>query len=231
MPAIIGSRAATSRKERIVIAAAICFAIPCISQTGALISLMAGYAWWMLPAMMLFSLVLFVSVALVVGKFVKGKVEPLLIEVPNLLVPNPKTYGRKLMVRMRHFLKDAQGPMLIAILIAALLAESGILGFLADALQPIVSGWLGLPAEAVTALILGIVRREMSVAPLIALDLTALQAFVGGAVALMYLPCIAVFAILAKEFKAKIAIIIALSTVFLAIIIGGIINQIGQLFV
>jgi len=230
VPAIIGSRAATSRKERIVISAAICFAIPCISQTGALISLLAAYEWWLLPAMIVFSLLLFVIVVLVVGKMVQGKVDPLLIEVPNLLIPSRKSYGRKLLTRMKHFLKDAEVPMMIAIIVAALLAESGILAVIAEVAQPLVSGWLGLPAEAVTALILGIVRREMSVAPLIALDLNALQAFVGGVVSLLYLPCLSVFAILAKEFKAKVAIILTVSTIVLALFVGGLINQVGQLF-
>ena len=230
VPAIIGSRAATSRKERIVISAAICFAIPCISQTGAIISLLSAYAWWMLPAMFLFSLLLFVLVTLVAGKLVKGNVEPLLLEIPNLLMPNPKSYGRKLVTRMKHFLHDAEVPMLIAILIAALLSESGLLDVIAVYAQPLVTNWLGLPDQAVIALILGIVRREMSVAPLLALDLTPLQAFVGGAVSLMYLPCISVFAILAKEFKIKIALTIALSTIALALFAGGLINQAAQLF-
>jgi len=225
VPAIIGSRAATSRKERIVISAAICFAIPCISQTGAIISLLSAYAWWMLPAMLMFSLLLFCIVTLVIGKMVKGKVDPLLIEVPNLLMPNPKSYGRKLFTRMGHFMKDAEVPMLIAIVIAALLAESGILSLVATVAEPVVSRWLGLPEEAVIALILGIVRREMSVAPLLALDLTALQAFVGGAVSLLYLPCLSVFAILTKEFKVKIAVAISLSTVAVALLVGGLINH------
>jgi len=229
VPAIIGTRAATGRKERIVIAAAICFAIPCISQTGAIIGLLSAYAWWMMPAMFTFSLLLFMSVTLVAGKLVKGKVDPLLIEVPNLLMPHPKAYGRKIITRMRHFLKDAEVPMLIAILIAALLAESGILTRIAVYAQPLVSNWLGLPDEAVIALILGIVRREMSVAPLIALDLTPLQAFVGGAVSLMYLPCLSVFAILNKEFKVKIALVITFSTIVLALFLGGVINQLGLL--
>jgi len=131
---------------------------------------------------------------------------------------------------MKHFLKDAEVPMMIAVVLAALLAESGILARIAYAARPLVGGWLGLPYEAVTALILGIVRREMSVAPLVALELTPLQAFVGGAVSLMYLPCLSVFAILAKEFRAKVAVIITLSTIVLALLLGGIINQIGQLF-
>jgi ferrous iron transport protein B len=76
---------------------------------------------------------------------------------------------------------------------------------------------------------LGIVRREMAVVPLLELELTALQAFVGGAIALMYIPCLSVFAILVKEFKVKIAVFIAASTIFVALFAGGIINQIGRL--
>ncbi|MCL2217458.1 MAG: ferrous iron transporter B [Defluviitaleaceae bacterium] len=231
VPAIIGTRAATSRKERIVITAAICFAIPCISQTGALVTLLSAYAWWMFPAMFAFSLFLFVAVTLVAGMFVKGRVAPLLLEVPNLLMPNPRAYGRKLLTRMKHFLHEAEIPMMAAVLIAALLAETGLLNRIAVHAHAIVSGWLGLPNEAVIALILGIVRREMSVAPLVALDLTALQAFIGGAVALMYIPCISVFAILAKEFKIKIALAITAGTIFLAIFVGGLINHAAQLFV
>lgn len=230
VPAIIGSRTATTRKERIVISAAICFAVPCISQSGALIVLLASFAWWMIPAMILFSLLLFVSVTLVVGKLVKGNIDPLVIEVPNLLIPNPKAFGRKLVTRMKHFLKDAEVPMMIAIIVAALFSESGLLDIIAVHAQPLVTYWLGLPAEAVIALILGVIRREMSVAPLLVLDLTALQAFVGGVVSLMYLPCLSVFAILAKEFKIKIALIITVSTITLALFVGGLINQIGQLF-
>jgi len=229
VPAIIGTRATTSRKERLIIAAAICFAIPCISQTGAIISLLSAYAWWMLPAMMLFSLMLIMVATTIAGKLVKGKVDPLLIEVPNLLMPHPRAYGRKILTRMKHFLKDAEVPMLIAIVIAALLAETGIMATIATHAEPLVSRWLGLPEEAVMALILGIVRREMSVAPLIALDLTPLQAFVGGAVSLMYIPCLSVFAILNKEFKVRVALAITLSTIVIAIFVGGVINQVGQL--
>ena len=230
VPAIIGTRAATSRKERIIISAAICFAIPCISQSGALISLLSAFYWWMLPVMGLFSILLFIIATMICGKFVKGRVDPLLLEIPNLLMPNPKAYSRKLMTRMRHFLRDAQGPMMIAILIAAFLSESGLLNIIAVHAGPFMTQWLGLPQEAVMALILGIVRREMSVAPLIALELTPLQAFIGGAVSLMYLPCLSVFAILNKEFKTKIALTITLSTIAVALIVGGLINQIARIF-
>ena len=231
VPAIIGGRTATTRKERLMIATIICFAVPCISQIGALIALMSAFSWWMSPLILLFAISLFVATALIAGKVIKGKVEPLIIEVPNLLMPNPKAYFRKLMIRMKHFMVEAEIPMLAAVVIAALLAGTGVLNVIAVYAQPVVSDWLGMPREAVVSLILGIVRREMSVAPLLALNLTHLQAFIAGVVSLMYLPCISVFGVVAKEFKIRVAVVIFAGTVVSAIFVGGLINQIARLFV
>lgn len=233
VPAIIGSRTATSRKERIMISAAVCMAIPCISQTGALIALTSSDAarWWMLPGLIILALLVFIFTAVITGKLVKGKVSPLLLEVPNLLLPEPKAYGRKLLIRMKHFMVEAEIPMLAAVFIAALLKESGALDSIAMFAEPLMVRWLGMPPEAVISLILGFIRREMSVAPLLALNLTPLQIFIGGAVSLLYLPCLSVFGILVKEFKLKVAAAITVSTVFVALFIGGLINQIARLFI
>ncbi len=232
VPAIIGSRTATTKKERLIISTVVCFAVPCISQTGALISLFANFSPILLILMLLMSFFIMFVVSFILSRTLKGKVDPMVIEIPNLLVPNGKAYGKKLMIRMKGFLVDAEVPMLISIIIAALLKETGLLDYIAVYLEPIVSGWLGLPKDAVIALILGIVRREMAVAPLLAIEgLTALQAFVGGTVALLYLPCLSVFGILTKEFGPKVAITIGFSTVVSAFAVAGIINQVAHLFV
>ncbi|HEY8421114.1 MAG TPA: ferrous iron transporter B [Thermoclostridium sp.] len=232
VPAIIGSRTATTKKERLIIASVICFAVPCISQTGALISLFANFSPLLLVLMFLLSFAVMMTVSGILGRVLKGKVDPLVIEIPNLLMPNAKAYGKKLMLRMKNFLVDAEVPMLFSILVAALLKETGLLNYIAVYLEPIVSGWLGLPKEAVIALILGIIRREMAVAPLLEIEgLTALQAFVGGTVALLYLPCLSVFGILTKEFNSKVALAIACSTVINALLVAGLINQIAHMII
>lgn len=231
VPAIIGTRAATTKKERLMITTAVCFAVPCISQTGALISLLGSHSMGMVAAIFLLSLFILLVVTTITGKILKGKLEPLVLEVPNLLVPNRKTYAKKLAIRMKHFLQEAEVPMLISIVIAALLKETGLLDLIAVYLEPLVQEWLGMPREAVIALILGIVRREMAAAPLLALDLNPLQLFVGATVALLYLPCISVFGILSKEFNTTTAVTIALATTATAFLVGGIINQIGLLFI
>ncbi|NMA68395.1 MAG: ferrous iron transporter B, partial [Desulfitobacterium sp.] len=229
VPAIIGTRAATTKKERLMVTTMICFAIPCISQTGAIISLTGSYSFGMVLAAVLTGFIIFITTGIVSSKIYKGQVDPLVIEVPALLLPNPKAYLKKLMVRFKQFVIEAEGPMLIAVVIAAVFKESGALDAFARILEPLMAGWLGMPKEAIIVLILGIVRREMAVAPLISMNLDPLQMFVGVVVALLYLPCLSVFGILAKEFKARVAVGIALSTTFAALFVGGLVNQIGTL--
>ncbi len=83
-------------------------------------------------------------------------------------------------------------------------------------LEPLVVRWLGLPAEASVALIMGIVRRELAVLPLIDLNLSLTQLFVGSVLALFYMPCIAVFGVFASEFGMGMALMIGLVTTGLA---------------
>ncbi len=230
VPAIIGTRNATTQKERIIITSMVCFAVPCISQSGAMITLLASQSIFLLIAMFALAFAIVFGVGLVTGKLLKGKVDPIVIEIPNLLIPEKKAYGKKFWVRMKGFFVEAEGPMLVAVVIAAVAKESGLLDMMAVWLEPLISGWLGLPEEAVLFLLLGVVRREMAVAPLLALDLTALQLFVGGTVALLYLPCISVFGVIAKEFNAKVATAIGVGTFVTALFLGGLINQIGLLF-
>ncbi len=227
VPAILATRSSEQKKERLIAAAIICFCIPCTSQTGALVKLFAGQPVWFLPFLFLLSLLLVIPLSAVLQKVLKGNTPPMVIELPNLLLPSPRTYCKKLKFRFKHFLFDAEGPMLLAVLLIAFLSSSGILDQITSFLSPVMVTWLGLPKEAAVALIAGIIRREMSVAPLLALSLTPLQVFTGAVVSLFYLPCLSVFAVLTKEFGIKTAVLMAVSTVLTAFLMGGIVHFAG----
>ncbi len=207
----------------------VCFAVPCISQSGALIGLLGDASLLLLLLVFLIAFGVVFLVGLITGKLLKGKVDPIIIEVPHLLMPEPKAYGKKLWVRMKSFLLEAEGPMLLAVVIAAVFVEAGLLNSFATFVEPVVSGMLGLPEEAALFLLLGVIRREMAVAPLLEMGLSNLQLLVGGVVALLYVPCISVLGVIAREFNAKVACAIALSTFTTAILLGSAINFIGQL--
>ncbi|MFY9312915.1 MAG: hypothetical protein WAO85_06530, partial [Tepidanaerobacteraceae bacterium] len=83
-----------------------------------------------IPAL-LFVYLLSVLVGLAVGTIVKrivpGKSQPMLLEVPNLLWPDKDAFKKKIKLRMKNFLIDAEGPMMIGIVVASVIAETGIL--------------------------------------------------------------------------------------------------------
>ncbi len=231
IPAIMSTRSLPSKKARLSVAVMVSFAIPCVSQTGAFISLLAEHSLIALISVFLVSLVAMIMVGIVLDKVKKEAIPITLMELPHLLVPKPSILSKKILMRVKHYLKDGALPMIVAIFFTAFLYEFGVLNVLGTAMAPIVSGWLRLPEEAATPLIIGVVRRELTVLPLIEMNLTTLQFFTGAIVALFYVPCIAMIATIAKEFNIKTAVSILLFTTFSAIFIGGIIARIGGLLI
>lgn len=229
VPAILGSRAANTYKERIMVAAMVSFAIPCASQSAAFMSLLGERSIIALIFVYLLAMLVAFTVGLIVNKIVPGRSQAMILEVPNLLLPDGQAFLKKLKLRLKHFFVDAEGPMLLGIVIASVIVETGILNEVSRLIAPLVQGWLGLPREASLALLLGIIRRELAVLPLLELDLNTLQLIVGSVMALLYLPCLSVFAVLTKEFSVKVASAIVVVTVISAFIFGGIINQLGGL--
>lgn len=229
VPAILGSRAATTKKERIIIASIVSLSVPCVAQTGAFISLLGEQSVLALIAVYLISFfAMFVS-GVIAKKLIPGKSDPILLEIPNLLMPDIKALLKKISIRTKHFMIEAEIPMVIAIAFAALVVETGVLNAAAGFIEPFVGGWLGLPKEAILGLILGVLRREFAVLPLLELNLSTIQLLVASVVALFYLPCLSVFAVLIKEFGVKTALIISSFTFVTALVVGGLINQISNI--
>lgn len=121
--------------------------------------------------------------------------------------------------------------MVYAIAGAAVLYETGVLVYLGRLLQPVVERWLLLPSEASIPLLLGIVRRELAVLPLLEMDLSTVQLFVGALVALFYVPCVAVLAMTSREFSLKMSGKILLFTVTFSFVMGGLAARLGGLAV
>ena len=231
VPAIVGTRAANTYKERLMVATLVSFAIPCASQSGAFMALLGDRSIPALIFVYMISIAIMLIVGIIMNKVIPGQSQPMLLEVPNLLLPDKDAFLKKLKIRMKHFLVDAEGPMLIGIVIAAVVAETGILNQFSKIIGPFVETWLGLPKESSLALLLGIIRRELAVLPLLELSLNTLQLIVGAVLALFYLPCLSVFGVLAKEFSLKVAVSIGLITTASAFLFAGIINQLGQIII
>ncbi|AKL94039.1 ferrous iron transport protein B [Clostridium aceticum] len=229
IPAILGSRAATSHKERLIISTLVTLAVPCIAQTGAFIALLGNHSMLAIVIVYFISFSFILFGGMILNKMLKGEVSPMLLEIPSLLIPNEQALFKKIWLRIRSFMVEAELPMILAVGLAAVVVETGMLNSIGSLVQPLVVGWLGLPPEASIALILGIIRRELAVLPLLELNLNTLQMVVGAVVALFYLPCLSVFGILVKEFRLKAAMLISFLTIFTAFLVGGIIHHSAKL--
>ncbi len=229
IPAIMATRALNTRKERLIAVSIICLTIPCVSQTGAIVTLLAEQSVMVVAGMVLFSLIAAVTTGVLLEKLLHGPLPAMVIELPELLPPRPKVLGKKLAARSRRYITDGALPMIGAVGIASLLYETGIMAVFGRILSPLVTGWLKLPEEAAVPLVLGIMRRELSILPLLDMDLTGLQLFTGALVGLFYVPCIAVVVSTAKEFNIRTALLILLGTSSTAFLIGGLAAQIGSI--
>ncbi|TVR72784.1 MAG: ferrous iron transporter B [Spirochaetaceae bacterium] len=229
IPGILSARAMGSHKERIILATLISLAVPCISQTGAIFALLAEGALVLVPALFLLSLLVMIVAGAVMDRLLPGTRSQVVFEMPVLLRPQVPVILRKLRGQVVHYLYDGALPMVAAVGVAAVLYETGVLVILARLLAPLVTGWLRLPAEAAVPLVLGVVRRELTVLPLLEMELSTLQLFVGATVGLFYLPCIAVMATLNREFGPRVAVRLLLLTTGVAFLLGGAIAQTGRL--
>lgn len=229
IPAIMATRALGTQKERLMVTVLICLAVPCISQTGAFISLMAARSVVVMIALFIFSWLVMIAAGLFLNCFIKGSRPETLLEIPDLLLPRIEVIAKKLWLRLKLYVTDGALPMIAAVAGAAVLYETGLMAAFGRAISPLVTLWLRLPEEAAAPLILGILRRELSVLPLLDLDLTTLQLFTGAIVGLFYVPCIAIVATVAREFKIAFAVMVLLLTTIIAFLFGGLIARLGSL--
>ncbi len=222
IPGILATRALSSGKEKIMIATMICMAIPCISQTGAFIAMLSERSVTVVAAVFAVSFAALIMAGLIMDKVLRGPRPLTIIEIPELLPPRADVLTKKIWVRLKRYITDGALPMVIAVGIASVLYETGIMSAVGNFLSPLVVHWLRLPEEASIPLVLGIMRRELAVLPLIEMDLTTMQLFVGAVVGLFYVPCIAIVATLAREFNVKTAFFMLILTSSTAFLAGGI---------
>ena len=226
---ILSTRMLDTRRERIIVVALMCLAIPCAAQTGAIIALLAEKSIAALVLVYLIAFLFIFIAGMVLNKMLPGSTPSFLMEIPPYRLPNVISVAKKVWMNIRSYLLTALPLIVFGVFIAAMLYETGALYHIGILFRPVVVDLLGLPAEASVSLILGIVRRELAITALLGLDLTLAQLVVGAIVALFYIPCAAVLPVLMKEFGVRYALVIVLLTIVVAFIMGGILNGIFTL--
>jgi ferrous iron transport protein B len=199
VPGILATRILESRRERFITATLISIGVPCAALQAMILGLVGRYGGHYVLLIYGVLFLVWIILGLILNLTVSGFSPELLIEIPPYRLPPPKILASKLWMRIHSFLREAIPIVLLGIFIIDILYILKVFDHIASFTAPVVSGLLGLPKEAVSALVIGFLRKDMAVGMLGALSLSAKQIVVGSVVLTMFFPCIASFTILAKE--------------------------------
>jgi ferrous iron transport protein B len=226
VPGILSTRILETNREKIITTALILMLAPCMPQTAMIISLIGHYGTKYL--ILIFSILFLIAVinSFILNKILKGETPELFVEIPAYRIPYISTLIKKLRIRLKIFFIDVVPLIILGIFFINVLDILGITNFIANIFgQPVVS-ILGLPKETTSAMILGFLRKDVSIAMLTPFNLNVKQFIIACVFMVLYLPCVSTFFMLLKELGVKIALKIILIMLFSAIIVGSFLNLI-----
>ncbi len=224
VPAIMATRILESRRQRFIAATLISIAIPCAASQAMIIGLVGGYGIQYVAMIYGTLFVVWLVLGLILNRAVRGFSPELLIEIPPYRMPSRQAVLRKLWMRVYGFLREALPIIMLSIFVVSILFSLGVFDAIASVAAPIVSGIFGLPEEAVVAIMVGFLRKDVAVALLAPLGLSAAQLVIGCVVLTMFFPCIAAFVILARELGSR-GLLAAIGIMLAAtLVVGGLLN-------
>lgn len=224
VPAVLSTRILESERERFIASTLVSIAVPCAALQAMIVGLVGQEGGRYVAIVYGTLFMVWIVLGMILHHTVKGFSPELLIEIPPYRIPPLKIVLQKMWMRIYGFLAEAIPIILGAILVINILYYFGLFKAIAGFTQPVVTGVLGLPKEAVTSLIIGFLRKDVALGMMASLGLTARQLVVASVVLAMFFPCIATFVVLLKELGLKKMCIATGIMVSAALTVGGVLN-------
>jgi ferrous iron transport protein B len=224
VPAIMATRILESGRERFIAATLISIGIPCAAAHAMIFGLVGAQGPQYVAMVYGTLFAVWVVLGLILNRTIKGFSPELLIEIPSYRVPSWRVLLKKLWMRVHGFLREAVPIIIAAIFVIGVLYSLGVFDFIANITAPLVSGVFGLPKDAVVAIVIGFLRKDVAIGMLAPLALTPEQLVVGCVVLSMFFPCIATFVVLARELGVKRVIGATAIMLTSAVVVGGLLN-------
>ena len=203
VPAILAVRVLETRRERVIATALTLGLAPCMPQTAMIFSILSPYP-------IQYTLAVFAAVAaagifssLMLGRLLKGETPELFLEIPPYQSPCAPMLAKKLYFRVKDFLTEAVPMIVLGVLVISLMDMSGLLREFTVVFGPAVTGLLGLPGDTVSVMVLGFLRKDVSIAMLTPFNLPAGSLVVASVFLSLYLPCLGGFMVTLRELGAR----------------------------
>ena len=243
VPAIRACRIMETKRERLLATFAITFA-PCTARTIVILGFVAAFLGplWALSLYAVDILLIFV-LGRIALKVVPGQSTGLIMEMHSFKVPSLSVVGKQTWARTKEIIYIVfplyiGGSALIQVLYAV-----GVLQGISNVISPLTVVWLGLPPIAGILLVLGFVRKELTLLAAVAITVATFgstnlsllfphpaQLVTIALVNLIYIPCLSTVAVIAKDYGWKTAAVITAANFAVAMLVGGIAIRLLSLF-
>ncbi|MDI6732211.1 MAG: ferrous iron transporter B [Candidatus Margulisbacteria bacterium] len=224
VPGIMATRVLESRRERFIASTLISIGIPCAALQAMTIGILGKYGGGPIAIVYGTLFCTWLVLGLILNKALPGFSPELLLEIPPYRLPPLKIYWKKLWWRTKGFLREAFPIVLLGVLAVNILTVIGIFDLITRICAPVISGLLGLPKEAVAAIVIGFLRKDVAIGMLVPLGLSVKQLIVACLVLSMFFPCVATFLVLLKELGWKDLLWSTLIMIITALLVGGLAN-------
>ncbi|MDN7024139.1 ferrous iron transport protein B [Methanoculleus sp. FWC-SCC1] len=232
VPAVMSVRTLRSRRER-MIAAFLVTMVPCSARTVIIAGIVASFIG-LAAAFSIYAIVfvLIVLTGLLLSRITPGERFGMIMEMAPLRRPDPELVLKKSWMRLSEFLFIAMPLLLVGSVFLGLFEFFGVMDVFEAFIEPVTEGLLGLPGYAATALIFGILRKEMAFETLAVLAgtadlgavLTALQLYIFAIVTVLFVPCLSTITVLHREVGSRVTLAVTVYTVALGLAVGAVIN-------
>jgi len=170
--------------------------------------------------------IVFVLAGTALNKILPGKSSDLFIDLSPVRLPKFSNVLVKTWSKTKMFIKEAMPLFALGAVIITVLDATQMLTWIQNAVAPITESFLGLPKEAATSFVMGIIRRDFGAAGLTDLILTPMQTIVALITITLFVPCIAAIMLIFKERSKAEAISIWIGSFIVAFLVGGAVAQI-----
>ena len=229
VPAIMSTRLLATKREQII-ASVLVTMLPCSARTVVISGIVASFIGF--GAAFSIYVIVFILVFIVgciLSRITPGEQFGMILEMAELRRPIASHVLRKSWIRVREFLYIAMPLLIISSIFLGLFQYYGLVAMFEQFIDPVSTAVLGLPGFAFTALMFGILRKEMAFETLAVMagttDLAAVlssgQLYIFALVCALFIPCISTIAVLLRELGLRMAAVITLFTLILGIGLGA----------
>jgi ferrous iron transport protein B len=232
--ATMTTRILSTRKERLIAVLLLALGIPCSAQLATILGILGGISLAAVATLLGVVTAEMVLVGFLASRLLPGDRSDFILELPPLRLPSVRHLLVKTAARVRWYLSEAVPLFLAGTTLLFIMDRTGMLAALMRVTRPVVTGWLGLPAEAAPVFVMGFLRRDYGAAGLFQLahrgGLNGTQAVVALTVMTLFIPCIANLLMIIKEQGVRAAATILVSVTVIAVSTGALLHYGFELF-